>query len=411
MDNSIQNIAQSQRLEIESLTTRSLIKRTKIDEVRAALSTPLIKVISGPRRAGKSTLALQALHGHRFAYLNLEDERLPSDIDGDALISTLDRVYGKVDYYFFDEIQNLSQWEKFLNRLHRLGKNVIVTGSNARLLNLEFASALTGRYAAVELLPLSLKEIASHEALSPSVLAAYLKEGGFPEVVMKTAVGTNYLSALWDAIVLKDIVQRHKIRQVPALRNLLTLALTSIGSRYSTDSLTRSLKGEVSAPTTKKFLSFASEAYLIFELSLFHSKPRRRLKSDRKAYTVDNGFFSSKQAGVFDDLGKLLENLVFVELMRRGLKPNFDLFYYETKQKQEVDFLVRDGVENRELVQASYSLSQQKTRDREYRALAQAAKELDVSELTLVTMNERRDERCDGRTIRVVPLKEWCLER
>ena len=411
MNDLIQNVAQSQRLEIESLTARPLIRRTKIEELRKALRTPLIKVISGPRRAGKSTLALQALDNHRFAYLNFEDERLPSDIDGDALVGALDRVYGKVDYYFFDEIQNLLHWEKLLNRLHRLGKNVIVTGSNARLLSLEFGAALTGRYVAVELLPLSLKEIASHEALTSGTVADYLKEGGFPEVVMKTAAGTNYLSALWDAIVLKDIVQRHKIRQVTALRNLLTLALTSMGSRYSTDSLTRSLKGEISAPTTKKFLSYASEAFLIFELSLFHPKPRRRLKSDRKAYTVDNGFFSAKHVGVFDDAGKLLENLVFIELMRRGFKPNLDLFYYETKRKQEVDFLVRDGVKNCELLQASYSLGQQKTRDRECRALVQAANELDVSELTIVTMNERKDERYDGKQIRVVPLKEWCLER
>ena len=168
------------------------------------------------------------------------------------------------------------------------------------------------------------------------------------------------------------------------------------------------MNGKISAPTVRKFLEYGVEAFLISELLPFYAKPRRRIKSDRKAYVIDNGFFSARQIGVLEDHGRLLENLVFVELWRRGHRPNLDLFYYVTKGNHEVDFLVRDGHRNLELIQASISLGNQKTKERELRALANAAQELKVSKLTVVTLDQERIEKLDAFEINIKSVASWC---
>lgn len=410
MINLFYNLAVRQQTEFERLRAQKLVPRARARMLVDALASPLVKVISGPRRAGKSTLAIQALAGRRCAYLNFEDETLPPLPDGDALIEALDSVYGDVEFYLFDEIQNFPRWEQLVNRLHRLGKNLVVTGSNARLLSEELASALTGRHLAIELLPFSYDEALAGESGTPQIFLDYLVRGGFPEVVLGEADYRSYLSTLWEAVVLKDIVQRRRVRNVSALREVLSLFLASIGSRYSYESLARGLGGQVSAPTAKKFISYGSEAYLVAELSAFHRKPRVRLKSDHKAYLVDNGFYSARQAGIFDDRSKLLENMVFVELWRRGHRPNLDLFYYQTSDAFEVDFLVRRGHENLELIQVAYSLATAKTREREFRALIRAGDELSVHKLTVITLDESRLEQIEGQKVEVVSAPQWLLK-
>ena len=443
------NIALRQQQELKYLLQQISVPRDKGRELSTALSSPLIKVITGPRRAGKSTLALQTLAPYRFAYFNFEDEQLPAEFDPALIIEALDQVYGSVEYLFFDEIQNLSRWEQLLNRLHRGGKNLIVTGSNAKLLGDELATALTGRHVAIELLPLSLREahqfrpdrtnldstridparmdlgridlgklgasgseqtrLEGDDLKASDIAENYLVKGGFPEVVLGRVEFRSYLSALWDSVILKDIVKRRRVRNIAELRDLLGLALSTMGSRQNNERIAQSLGGSLSPPTARRFLGYGAEAYLLVELQRYHRKPRQRLKADRKCYSVDNGYFSAKQVGVFQEYSKLLENLVFVELWRRGHQPNLDLFYYETGSGREVDFLVRQGSRNIELIQVSYEMGSNKTRDREYRSLLEASKELGVSELTIVTANEKREEQIDNLRVRIWPFVEWCL--
>ncbi len=162
--------------------------------------------------------------------------------------------------------------------------------------------------------------------------------------------------------------------------------------------LKTAVKENENGADTRKHAGFRSSLTAVF-----------RLKADRKCYSIDNGYFSAKQVGVFKEYSKLLEKLVFVELWRRGYKPNLDLFYYETATGHEVDFLVRQGAKNIELIQVSYEMGSQKTRDREYRALLSAGKELNVSELTIISANERREERFDNQRIQILPFVEWSL--
>jgi len=159
-----------------------------------------------------------------------------------------------------------------------------------------------------------------------------------------------------------------------------------------------------------KFLSYGIEAYLLSELVLFSAKTRKRIKSDRKLYIVDNGFFNAKNIGVSENYGKLLENLVFCELRSRGYRANQTLFYYETASKFEVDFLLRTGHEHQELIQVAYSLGSLKTRERECRALAQAAEELKLDKLTILTLNEESVASYEGKIFEIKPIHRWLVE-
>jgi len=408
MNDLIWNVVKRQKIEFELLRGKKRVPRTQLKTLKKALPSSLIKVITGPRRAGKSTLAVQALGEKRCAYLNFEDEDFPQSADGDDLIAAMKSVYGDVDFYLFDEIQNLPRWEQFLNRLHRLGYNLIVTGSNAKLLGEELGSALTGRHIAIELLPFSFSEKLAGTTADEGDFANYLLKGGFPEVTLGADDPKSYLRTLWESVILRDIVQRYKVRNVGGLRELLSLFLSTMSSRYSYESLARALSGRVSAPSLKKFIRYGCEAYLVAELTAYHHKPRVRIKSDRKAYTVDNGFFSAHHIGVSDDHSKRLENLVFVELWRRGYRPNLDLFYFQTSGGYEVDFLLRSGHKSLELIQVSYSLSSGKTREREFRALIRASEELKIIKRTVITMNEDRRESVGGHDINVISAARWC---
>lgn len=404
MEDLLQNIIRRQKVEIGVLLRGPLLGRIQSKRLTESLSSNLIKVITGPRRAGKSTLALQALEGRSFAYINLEDESLPTLEDGDLLVSALDKIYGAVDFYLFDEIQNFERWPQFLNRLQRLGKNVIATGSNSRLLGEELVSSLTGRHVEIEVLPLSFRE--GYDC-SPDKISEYLSLGGYPEVILNKNNFQSYLSALWDAVILKDIAKRKRVRNLSGLSDVMSLFLSSITSRYSMDSFARALNQSVTAPTIKSFINYGIEAYLISELTLYNHKPRKRIKSDRKAYVIDNGFYAAKNFAFSPNLGVLLENAVYKELRIRGFKPNLNLFYYLTKSGFEIDFLLRDGAKNIQAIQVCYSLSGLKTKERELRALTEASKELNVSDLTIITLDESRIENFESLKINVISAYDW----
>ena len=405
----LNTLLEAHKRERDGILRRSLLPRQMSAAIAKALPSPLVKVITGPRRSGKSTLAFQTLADKRFSYLNFEDDALQKDVSSDALIEAMDQVYGKTDYIFFDEIQNYPQWESFINKLHRRERNIMITGSNSRLLSRELGSALTGRHLSFELMPFSYSEFLSgHPGDSLDNFRHYLTWGGFPEVVLGHAEPQGYLRTLFDSVVLRDIVTRHRIRSSTAIYDLLNLLVNSAASRFSGRSLERSL-GFLSIATIQKFISYFREAYLVQDLQPYFFKPRLRIKSERKIYTYDNGFISALSQPALSNDPRLLENLVFIELVRRGFKPNLDLFYYQTEVGTEVDFLLRNGSSNIELIQVSQILSSQKTRERELRSLTQAARELKVKKMTIVTLDTEEQIKQEGAKIEVVPCRKWLL--
>jgi len=314
-------------------------------------------------------------------------------------------------------VQNLPGWDLWVSKLYRNGKNLIITGSNANMLSSEMATVLTGRYLQIEMLPFSLAEIMAAKGIDIADIREeqqteaklltddYLRNGGFPETVLARGITQNYLSTLFDSILLKDVAQRHRIRKTTDLYSLATYLLTNFCNPFSTNNLTEELN-IASVTTTKKFCDYLNEPYLFFYLPRFNNKMKLMAKADRKTYVVDNGFVQSSAFNLSDNLGRLLENQVFVELLRRGYAPGKTLFYYRSRNNREVDFVTRQGTKVERLIQVSYSLDSAKTRKRETSALLECGEELQCSNLTIVTFGEKEMSPTDPK-ISVIPITEF----
>jgi len=415
-----------QKQDKERLLSLPYIERTKEKDTRKWLSSDLIKVILGPRRAGKSVFALMLLQDQSFAYFNFDDESIPGKekIDLDELITELRLAYGETKYVLFDEIQNLPNWELFVNRLHRAGYNLVLTGSNASLLSKELATHLTGRHIPIEILPFNFKEVLKakqyevttstlslpdEKAKLLAILNQYMTNGGYPEIVTKGVDPRGYLDVLFDAVLFKDVVKRHKVRFSEQIDNLGSYLINNVSSQYSAKKLANIL-GFKSQITLENYLSYLTEAYLIFSLRRHSTKAGMRLRSTKKTYAVDNGFVTAKAVQHSPNTGKLMENLVFIELVKQGKQPSRELFYYKTRNDREIDFVLKNGYEVVELIQVCYDLTEPDVEQREIKALVEAGKELNVSRLTVLTWNEKRIVKKDSSVIQLKPLWEWLNE-
>jgi hypothetical protein len=269
-------------------------------------------------------------------------------------MSAIEDIYPGYDYLLLDEVQNLPNWDLWVSKLYRRGKNLVITGSNAKLLSSEMATALTGRYLQIEMLPFSLDEAMmwnnidihapqAQQLAKAAVLADdYMRNGGYPETIKARSITKSYLSTLFDSILLKDVAKRHNVRNTTDLYNLASYLLSNFCNPISSNELAAEL-GLSSVATTKKFCNYLAEPYLFFYLPRFNNKLKLMKKAPRKVYVVDNGFVQSTAFNLSDNLGRLLENQVFVELMRRGYEPGNTLFYYRTRNDKEIDFVARRG--------------------------------------------------------------------
>ena len=335
-------------------------------------------------------------------------------------IQTLHAVYGDLRTVFFDEIQNLPRWELFINRLHREGYNVILTGSNARLLSTEIATALTGRHIPIEIMPFNFREFLSargvtidtEELILPQnkgtllkLVDEFLLNGGFPEVVLKNFDPFDYLRILFESIVFKDIVRRYNVRFPNQIVSLAEYLINNF-ARYYTSRKIKNVLEMRSVTTVEKYLSYLEDAFLFVYLKRFNYKPSTRIKSPRKVYVIDNGYIMAKSLRFSKDHGRLMENLVFTELMKRGVK---QLFYYNTRNRREVDFVIKRGIRDYSLLQVSYDVSSPDTLSREIKALVEASEELNSGELIILTWDEEKEEKKKGKTIKFIPLWKWLL--
>ena len=387
----------NQRAERDELLSRPYQQRHTKYDADELLQNPLIKLITGPRRVGKSVFALLMLQGKNFAYLNFDDNQLLEKWEEDLAMSALDDVYPNYDFMLLDEIQNLPDWDLWVSKLYRRGKNLIITGSNAKMLSSEMATVLTGRYLQIEMLPFSLEETMSWKNISTdraeqaaqAIMLAddYMRNGGYPETIPSRSITKSYLSTLFDSILLKDVAQRHKVRNTTDLYSLATYLLSNFCNPISANELAGEL-GLASVATTKKFCDYLNEPYLFFYLPRFNNKLKLMNKAPKKVYVVDNGFVQSTAFNLSENLGRLLENQVFVELLRRGYIPGQTLFYYRTRNDKEVDFVTRKGAKVEQLIQVCYDMTSEKTRKRELDALAEAAEELHCDNLLIITNSQ-----------------------
>ncbi len=411
----IRDILLLQKRELEKrLAEKYIDRRTPFRD-----GSTLIKVVLGPRRSGKSFFCVHALNKlGNFGYVNFDDEKLAGIKYYDEIVTVVNSLYNKPKYILFDEIQNLSGWELFVNRLQRQGYNLVITGSNSKLLSKELATHLTGRHIPMTIFPFSFKEfvnVASKELTQSEIkekLSDYIICGGYPEPLLKNLDYKDYLSTLFSSIIYKDIVKRFKIRMPAVIEDLAMYMISNISKEFSCNALSKAV-GCKSVHTVEKYLGYLEESFIFFRLNRFSFKLKEQLSQNNKMYCIDNGFIHAKAFKFMPEMGRLYENIVAIELLRQKLSNQNEIYYWKNQQQEEVDFVVKEGLKIKQLIQVCYSLDDIKTKEREIRALLKAGKELKCKNLLIITENRDTEESLEwfgikGR-IKFIPLWKWLL--
>jgi len=407
-------IMQKQELDIK---LKELYIQRKADYKK--LDNPLIKVIVGPRRAGKSFFAFHFLNKQgNFGYVNFDDERLTDIKDYDAVVEAMNTVYKNPKFVLFDEIQNLPKWELFVNRMQRQGMNLIITGSNSKLLSKELGTHLTGRHFLINIFPFSFKEYL--EVNKKELTTHQIKEkldnfviyGGYPEPLIKNIDYKDYLSTLFNSIIYKDIVKRHKIRFAQGIEDLAFYLMSNIANEYSYTALSKMTKIQ-SVHTIEKYINYLEEAFIFFSLKKFSYKLKEQITSNKKIYCIDNGFIYAKAFKASPDMGKLYENIVACELKNRELNNNIKIYYWKNQEHEEVDFVLKEGEKIKQIIQVCFNVKNIETKNREIRALIKAGKELKCSDLLIITEDYESEEKVrwfnKKANIKFTPLWKWLL--
>ncbi len=408
-----------QKRELEARISETYVERTVSIE-KSALEGPLIKVIAGPRRAGKSFFATHLIRGlGKASYVNFDDERI-ADENPDSVLAAVNLIYDNPTLLFFDEVQNLAKWELFVNRLQRQRYNLILTGSNSNLLSQELATHLTGRHTLIYVMPFSFNEYLLvekkklTEAEKIAAFGEYVIYGGYPEPLIKHLNHRDYLSTLFNSIVFKDIVRRYKIRFAQGIDDLSIYLLSNISKEFSFNTLARVTRCK-SAHTVQKYLSYLEEAFLFFTVSRFSYKLKEQIGTNKKIYCVDNGFIHAKAFDTGRGIGRLYENIVAIELKKQERSGSISFYFWKNQQQEEVDFVVKEGSGISCLIQVCYDLTNQETKKREIRSLLKAGKELNCSNLLVITSAYEAKENVEWYgmkgEVEFVPLWKWLLKK
>lgn len=414
-------IIKEQREELELIERQErLIEREALESAKAALKHPNIAAVIGVRRCGKSIFSYLLAKQSRFGYINFDDERLVglTAKDLNDVLEAFYQLYGEIDWVVLDEIQNVPGWELFASRLRRT-KRVIVTGSSSRLLAGELATKLTGRYVDITLWPFSFREFldlkqfkkaATYTTLEKAklltLLREYLELGGFPEV---NKFGKMMLPRIYNDIITKDVLLRHRIKKKEGIRALAKYLVTNFCEEVSYTKLAKILNVK-HISTLSNWLSYLEEAFLIFKLDRFAFKLKAQFLAPKKIYCVDNGIASAVGFRFSESLGKLMENLVAIELQR---KKNYglEIYYWKDHQQNEVDFVIKKGRVVKELIQVTYARSADEVAEREVKALIKASKELKCKNLVVISWDYRAEQKVKGKNIKFIPLLDWLLAK
>jgi len=403
-----------------------------LTKIRRLMNVKDVIVVKGVRRSGKSTILRQFIyelteniHKNQTLFINFEDSRFAKDISLD-LIEKIFNVYleymepGGEIYVFLDEVQNIPGWEKWVRTKHELKQaNIFVTGSSSKLLGKEFGTALSGRYVDLIVHPLSFTEFldfrnlkirdkkdrAIHKIEIKRLLKEYLMFGGFPKtaLIKSEFEKKQQLSAYFESILLKDIVARYDLKNYEKLRKLAVYLLTNISKPHTINSMKNALN--ISYDTCENYLEYMNEAYLVFDVYNHSYSLKEQYKLPRKIYCIDTGLRNIASFVFSEDIGRIYENAVFLELNRRGN----DIFYWKDAQHREVDFVLKQGMKVRQLIQVCYDISKSDTREREMKALLKAGKELKCRNLSVITGDYEGDEEIKGKRVRFLPLWKWLL--
>lgn len=360
-------------------------------------------VISGIRRTGKSTLLRQLISDETgFAYLNFEDVRIFGfDLKDFKRLEEVFAEQGKSDLYFFDELQNVEGWERYIRTLLDNKKTVVVTGSNASLLSKELGSKLTGRHLSYELFPFSFKETLSLRNVKASLqnFEKYLQSGGMPEYLK--IPNDMILQELFNDIIARDITVRYNLRNPKLVKELALYLLSNVGKEFSFQKL-RKMFDLGSVNTVISLIGYYEDSYLLFTVPQFDFSPKSRMVNAKKIYAIDTGFIRANTASFSHDRGRILENLVFIQLKRLG----HEIFYF--KKNNECDFVTRDRNKKLELFQVCFELNEE-NKDREINGMLAAMDYTGQKSGTILTLNQTDKLVIDKRKIIVTPVWNWLM--
>lgn len=398
---------------------KNFFNRTLTETILDFVDEPSIMIISGIRRSGKSTIQrlLQLELAKSNYYLNFDDERLVrfQVKDFQMLLEVLIELFGQHSIFYFDEIQNIEGWERFVRRLYEQGKKIYITGSNAKLLSKELGTHLTGRYIQFEVYPLSFQEIISHkypEAFSRKTLSTndigmiqrhfsnYLKNGGIPEYVKFEK--PEYLKDLFEGILYRDIIARYKVNDEKPLREVAYYLASNIGKEFSYAKLAK-IVGLSSPHTIANYCNYLEQCYLYFFVNRYSHSLKKQIQYNKKCYMIDSALIRITGFRVSEDRGRLLENIVFLHLRMRKKE------IYFHKDKKECDFIIRERNQIIQAIQVATNFSDEEVKNREINGLIEAMNIYNLQEGLILTENEQGTIEVNGFPITIIPIWKWLL--
>ncbi len=393
-----------------------------------------VVVIKGVRRSGKSTLMINRIKHLKATgvdmknvlFVNFEDPRFINHLDL-SILEKIKSVYMEYlapdakPYLFLDEIQNVTLWEKWVNKEYELGlSHIVLSGSNSSLLSSEIASTLSGRYLSIDVYPLSFSEYIGFKGMTVTkkldlvnlkielqrAFEAYMKYGAFPKTLEYSAEQTRELLVSYkDSILLKDIVARYKLKEFGTLEEIAAFLLSNTGIIQSITKIKNHF--HISYDMARNYVEYLCRAYMLFEVPKFDYSLRKQSANDKKYYSIDLGLSNILRVPNLQHRGSNLETIVFLELQRRGYK----VYYYKTNNGWECDFLIEKDQKIEALIQVTLSLKEEKTKKRELRAFSKTIEELNLENVNCMVISEDTSklEVYDGVEIEIINVIEWLL--
>ncbi|MBD3203020.1 AAA family ATPase [Candidatus Woesearchaeota archaeon] len=395
--------------------TEKYVPREVMSRIKEHIETPFVIIISGIRRSGKSTLLKllwKKLDGY---YVNFDDERFINFTvhDFQAMYEVLIEIFGEKDNFFFDEIQNIEAWERFVRRLNENNKKIYITGSNASMLSRKFGTHLTGRNIVIPLYPFSFREFLEFKGtefnsdnLTSSKISLILKNfneyvegGGFPEYV-KTQK-KDYLMNLYENILYRDIIVNNDLPNEKPIKEVLLYSVSNIGKEISFNKLRKTV-GLTSATTVKEYFEYMENSYLCFLIQRYDPSLKKQIYYNKKTYFIDTGMSKILGFRTSRDFGRMVENIVFIQLKRK----NKEIFFH--KSKNECDFIVKSSIKIIDAIQVTEKMDQNK--DREMKGLLEALKRYRLKSGLILTRDTEDEIMVDNKKIIVKPVWKWLLE-
>lgn len=401
--------------------------------IQPPIDTKKIITLIGVRRCGKTSIfyhminqLIGKIEKTKILFLNFEDERFELNSDElDLILQAYMELYPSYKlsecYFFFDEIQNIPNWEKFIRRMYdTISKNIFITGSNSKLLSSEIATSLRGRTLNFEIFPLSFKEYLSFKdievdfysskslAFIKNAQESFLKNGSFPEILFLEEIYANKtLQEYFNVLLYKDLAERYNITNTVALKFFLKRIISSSTKQISINKIFNELKSsgiKIGKNTLYEFLEYVQNIYLALTLQKYDNSLINKELGEKKIYSIDIGLNNATEFRFSDDIGKSLENAVFLELKRK----EFDIYYYRTS-KSECDFLVFDKNTISDVIQVTFDMSDENTKSREIKGLIEACKNFDLKSGTIITFDSEDELIENGIKIKIIPFYKWSI--